>query len=278
MSSTVQGVLRIGTQTLAKAGIDGPARDARLLMAACLDVAPARMTLHLHDPLEARAEAQFFAHIQDRAARKPISHILGHRAFWGRRFAVTPDVLDPRPETETLIATALEVPFGRVLDLGTGSGCILLTLLAERPVATGVGADMSTAALDVARGNAADIGGAERCVFVASDWFAAIDGPFDLIVSNPPYIATTEMADLSAEVLQEPRMALTDGADGLSCYRVICGGADSYLTKGGWLMLEIGPTQGAAVVAMMEGAGMVNVGIRCDFDGRDRVVVGQKTP
>ena len=276
MKLTVQGALTMGTQWLAEAGIDGPARDARLLMAACLCIDPSRVTLQLNDPFDDVAEAVFFADILDRITCKPISHILGHRAFWGRKFSVTPDVLDPRPETESLIAAALDVPFRDVLDLGTGSGCILVTLLAERSAAVRIGADVSLAALDVASRNARELGVEARCAFEESSWFTAIGGQFDLIVSNPPYIASDEMAGLSKELSFEPRMALTDEGDGLSCYRIICGGALPYLNDGGWLMVEIGPTQGDSVASMMKANGLANVEIRPDLDGRDRVVMGQK--
>ncbi|HCP80553.1 MAG TPA: peptide chain release factor N(5)-glutamine methyltransferase [Octadecabacter sp.] len=272
----VQEALAVARATLKDAGVDDPVRDARLLMAASLGVDAGRMTLHLHDTFEAAPEAVFFADVSKRATRVPMSHLLGYREFYGRRFTVTRDVLDPRGDTETLIEAALAEPFKTVLDLGVGSGCILLTLLAERSQARGVATDVSTEALRVAQSNAADLGLADRCAFEVSDWFAAVGGCFDLIVSNPPYIAFDEMAGLAAELGYEPRIALTDEGDGLSCYRTIAAGAPEYLNAGGWLMVEIGPTQGAAVVAMFEAAGLENVGIRPDLDGRDRVIVGQK--
>lgn len=204
-----------------------------------------------------------------------MSHLLGYRDFWSYRFKVTPDVLDPRPETETLIEAALAQPFDSVLDLGTGSGCILLTLLAERGGATGIGVDASPAALRVAEQNAAALGVADRCALEVSDWYAGVGGTFDLIVSNPPYIAAGEMSGLAPELSHEPRMALTDEADGLSCYRIITAGARAHLVPGGWLMVEIGPTQGAAVLQMFDAAGLTDVQIRTDLDGRDRVVIGR---
>jgi len=274
----VQQALREGVVRLTEAGIEGAARDARWLMAGCLNINVGRLTLHERDEISESAAAQFSKHIDARCQGVPVSHLLGERAFYGRMFEVTGDVLDPRPETEELVVAALGVPFERVLDLGTGSGCIVVSLLAERAGATGVGMDMSEGALAVAKQNAAKLGVAERCAFGISDWYDAVGGTFDLIVSNPPYIAADEMAGLSPELSYEPRMALTDEGDGLSCYRIICADADSYLMAGGWLMVEIGPTQGAAVMAMMEAAGLVNVGIRPDLDGRDRVVVGQKAP
>lgn len=275
MSQSVQHWITIGAGMLREAGIDGAQRDARVLMAACLDVDPGRVTLHLHDTLDATAEAVFMANIRSRMDRKPVSHILGYRDFYGRRFVVTPDVLDPRPETETLIAAALEVPFGQVLDLGTGSGAILVTLLAERDAATGVGCDLSQAALRVAGRNAAAMGVDGRCALIQSNWFDAIDGKFDLIVANPPYIAADEMPNLSPEVLNEPRLALTDEADGLSAYRLICAGAIAHLCPGGELMVEIGWQQGPKVAALFEQAGLADVQILRDMNGHDRVIRGK---
>ncbi|MCA0206771.1 MAG: peptide chain release factor N(5)-glutamine methyltransferase [Proteobacteria bacterium] len=258
-------------QRLDAAGIPDAPRDARLLLAHALGIAPDRLTLVLRDPAGAE-QAAFREAIARRAAREPVSHITGRRLFWGRAFHVTADVLDPRPETETLIAEALGGPFDRVLDLGTGSGAILLTLLAERPAARGLGTDLSDRALAVARGNAAALGLEPRADFARGDWFGPVTGRFDLIVSNPPYIAEAEMAGLSPEVLREPRMALTPGGDGLDAYRAIVRGAGAHLTPGGRLMVEIGPTQGAAVAGLMAGAGLQGIACRPDLDGRDRVV------
>ena len=160
------------------------------------------------------------------------------------------------------------------LDLGTGTGAILLSLLADRPGAQGTATDLSEAALAVARGNAAALG--IDAAFVRSDWFAQVDGRFDLIVSNPPYIALDEMDGLSPEVRDwEPRSALTDEGDGLAAYRAITTGAPSHLSPGGWLLVEIGPTQGSAVGEMMKAAGFGGVRVLRDLDGRDRVVMGQ---
>lgn len=258
-------------QRLDAAGIADAPRDARLLLAHALGIAPDRLTLVLRDPAGAE-QAAFGEAIARRAAREPVSHITGRRLFWGRAFHVTADVLDPRPETETLIAEALGAPFTRLLDLGTGSGAILLTLLAERPAARGLGCDLSPAALAVAEGNAATLGLSGRAEFRQGDWFGPVEGRFDLIVSNPPYIAEAEMAGLAPEVLREPRMALTPGGDGLDAYRAIAGGAGAHLTPGGRLMVEIGPTQGAAVAGLMAAAGLQGIALHPDFDGRDRVV------
>jgi release factor glutamine methyltransferase len=211
-----------------------------------------------------------------RARREPVSKIKGRRAFWKHEFEVTPDVLDPRPDTETLVEQALALPFARVLDLGTGSGCILISLLAARPQARGLGTDVSDAALRVARRNAARIGVAERAGFLRADWFDGVAGAFDLIVSNPPYISAAEMAGLAAEVRDhDPRAALTDEADGLTAYRLILSHARAHLTPGGHLAVEIGATQGAAVLALFGAAGFAAPALCTDIDGRPRVIVAE---
>jgi len=263
---------------------DVTADDAALIAGAVVQLDAAGLPGLLGEVrrLWAKADADHdrFQGLADRrAAREPLSHLLGYRDFYKHRFTVTSDVLDPRPDTETLIEAALAVPFQRVLDLGTGSGCILLSLLAERPAVLGVGTDISDAALAVAAQNAAHIGVAARASLVQSDWFVAVDGTFDLIVSNPPYIALDEMQDLQPEVRDhEPRMALTDEGDGLACYRAIIAGAPAHLCQNGHLMVEIGPTQAGAVSALMAERGFAQISVTQDIDGRDRVVSGQKTP
>ncbi len=264
---------RAATARLTEAGLPDPARDARLLLAHAMGLTPDRVMLALHDPLPPEAAASLEQALAARLARQPVSQITGRRQFWGRWFRVTPDVLDPRPETETLIAAALESPFSRVIDLGTGSGAILVTLLAERPEATGLGTDLSPPALDVARGNAATHGIAARAAFRSADWWQGVEGRFDLIVSNPPYIAAAEMAGLSPEVRDwEPHLALTPGGDGLDAYRALAVGAAAHLAPGGRLFFEIGPSQGAAVAALLAAGGLPGARVLKDFDGRDRVV------
>jgi release factor glutamine methyltransferase len=273
---TGAGVLRAAIPRLRAAGIEEAARDARALLAHAMDLPPDRLTLHLAEALSARQAQGFEAALRAREARRPVAQITGSRLFWGRPFRVTPDTLDPRPETECLVAEALAAPFQRVLDLGTGTGCILLSLLAERPQARGLGIDVSEAALAVAAENARGLGLAARAELRQGDWFSGLEGRFDLIVSNPPYIAAAEMAGLAPEVaLHEPAQALTDGADGLTAYRAIAGGAGEHLLPGGRILLEIGPTQGAAVAGLLAGAGLSGVRVLPDLDGRDRVVAAQ---
>ena len=264
--------LTAATARLRAAGVADPARDARILMAHALGIAPDRVTLALSDPLSDVVSARFDGLIAARSARQPVSQLTGQRAFFGRAFRVTPEVLDPRPETETLIEAALRAPFDRVLDLGTGSGAILLTLLAERRAATGLGVDISPGALAVARANAADLGLSGQADFLLSDWFAGVARMFDLIVANPPYIAAAEMPGLAPEVHDwEPHLALTPGGDGLSAIRRIVAGATGHLHPGGRLLMEIGAGQGRAVRALLEEGGFDAAAILCDLDGRDRV-------
>ncbi len=273
----VREALALANAILTNAKIDGGPRDARRIMAATLDVAPDRLTLMSADALTEVQEAAFLSSVGLRAEGHPVSHLVGGRMFYDRWFIVTPDVLDPRPETETLVSEALSVPFADVLDLGTGSGAIAVTLLAERPDSIGVATDVSPSALAIAARNARALDVEDRLHFETSDWFAAVGGTYDLIVSNPPYIAADEMDGLQPEVrFYEPRMALTDEADGLSAYRKIIAGAPDHLRDGGRVLVEIGPTQGSAVAQMMSAAGLIDVKVIPDLDGRDRVVCGQK--
>ena len=272
---TVNEAITAAIQALRAADVPDAANDARILMAHALGVDRGRLTLVLPDEVANDVMIRFSMAIDERCARKPVSHIIGTREFYGRDFIVTPDVLDPRPETELLVETALSTPFENVLDLGTGSGCILLTLLAENKSAKGQGADTSPAALNIAEQNATRMGLVNRSGFVRSDWFGNIEGRFDLIVSNPPYIAADEMPALSPEVRNwEPLIALTPGGDGLEAYRLITAGAARHLTPQGRLLVEIGPTQASAVVDLFEAGGFNGITILKDIDGRDRVIFG----
>ena len=279
---TVAQALAAGIARLAAGGLDDAGRDGRRLLAHALGVGPDRLALHLRDPIAPDAAARFDAAIAARSRRQPVAQITGQRAFWGRMFAVTHDVLDPRPETETLVAAALARPAARVLDLGTGSGCILLTLLAEWPQAAGIGTDVSGPALAVAADNAAALGLADRTTLRQGDWTgcidAARDGPFDLIVSNPPYIAAAEMAGLAPDVRDwEPPGALSPGGDGLAAYRAILPAVPRLLAPGGRVLLEIGPSQAASVTDIARAAGLCRIDVLRDMDGRDRVVAAQQS-
>lgn len=267
---TLAEAMRLATARL------GDGRDARILVAHAAGIGVDRLTLRSAETLPEAAEQRLNALLGQRAQHQPIAQIIGQRLFWGRIFRVTPDTLDPRPETETLVAAALERPFVKMLDLGTGTGCILLSCLADMPKAQGTGTDISPAALAVAQDNAARLN-ITRATFLQSDWLQIVEGRFDLIVSNPPYIAADEMRHLCPDVHDwEPHLALTPGGDGLASYRIIAAQAPARLLSGGRLLLEIGPTQGQAVTGMLAQAGLTRIAIRPDMDGRDRVVMAEK--
>lgn len=271
--TTAAEAMATATARLRAAGVADPARDARVLLAHAARIEAARVTLIAPEDLEPEIADRYDRLIALRSVRVPVSHLVGERAFYGRQYKVSRDVLDPRPETEALIEAALAEPYDRVLDLGTGSGCILVTLLAENPHAVGTGVDLSEAACLQASANAVLHRVQERARIIVSDWFSQVDERFDLIVSNPPYIAKSEMPGLAPEVREhEPDMALTDGGDGLGAYRAICAAAPRFLSRDGRLILEIGPTQGAAVTRICEDAGLQQVEVLPDLDGRDRVV------
>lgn len=258
---------------LRAAGVPDPARDARVLLAHAAQVDAARVTLIAPEDLAPEIAERYESLISLRAVRVPVSQLIGTREFYGRRFGISRDVLDPRAETESLIEAALADPFETVLDLGTGSGCILVTLLAERTPATGVGVDLSEGACLQASANAVLHGVADRARIFRSNWFEAVEGRYDLIVANPPYLAAAEMLEVQPELRDhEPRMALTDERDGLSVYRIIAGAAQGYLNAQGRVMVEIGWQQGRAVCDIFGAQGWGDVAILPDMDGRDRVV------
>jgi len=265
-----------GTGLLGFGGMGQSGRDSRALLAHALGIPADRLTLEADREVSAEEMARYEALLHRRLDHEPVSRIIGRRMFWGRDFRITPHVLDPRPETETLVAEALAGPApARLLDLGTGSGILAVTLLAEWVQAEALASDLSPEALIVARSNAEDLGVADRLTLIEADWFSGIDARFDLIVSNPPYIAAGEMAGLDPEVRDhDPEMALTPGGDGLEAYRAIAAGARARLAPGGRLLVEIGPTQGAEVAAMFLAAGLSDVKVLPDLDGRDRIVRG----
>ena len=264
------------TARLRAAGVPDPARDARLLLAHAAQVDAARITLIAPEDIAPEIEERYDRLVSLRAVRVPVSQLIGEREFYGRPFKISRDVLDPRPETETLIEAALSEPFERVLDLGTGSGCILVTLLAERTGATGLGVDLSEAACLQAGANAVMHGVQDRAEIDLSNWFDAVEGRFDLIVSNPPYLALTEYETASPELREhEPRMALTDEGDGLGAYRIIAQEAPAFLEAGGRVLVEIGWQQAPAVAAMFEALGWSRVNVLKDMGGRDRVIAAQ---
>lgn len=272
----LQVMLRDAAQQLKDAGIPGAMRDARLLLAHALKIPNDRLSIEMDQEASPQLQAEFSALVGRRIQHQPMAQILGQREFYGRNFRVTSDVLDPRPDTELIIDSAMEHPFSTVLDLGTGTGCILLSLLCERPGSTGIGTDISPKALDVAGSNAKALHVTNRVHLIQSDWFANVSGMFDLIVSNPPYVSAKHYAQLEDDVRKwEPEFAITPGGDGLTPYRVISQGAAKMLTPGGRLIVEIGYDQGIAVQEMFTKSGFTDVSVRKDLNGKDRVVQGR---
>ena len=258
--------------------------DARLLLEAATGASRVDIVTDPYRPLSP-AEAQVLeGYLERRAAREPVSHILGRKGFWTVELKVTRDVLTPRPDTETLVNAVLkslpaEQPM-RLLDLGVGSGAILLALLAERPRWSGVGVDLSEPALAVARENAILLGLADRAVLVHGLWAEGqADQAFDAVVSNPPYIPTADIDTLEPEVrVHEPRLALDGGIDGLDAYRVLAPQVMRVLKPGGVFALEIGHDQGHAVEALMNQAKAGFCRVVSDLGQRDRVVIGRSPP
>lgn len=278
MSQTVGGALRAAAGTLSdRLAPEEALRDARLLMQHATGWTGAGVLSRDRDPLDPALAADFAVLIQARSAGKSVPHIVGWTEFHGRRFAVGPGDLAPRPDTETLIEVALSETFGTVLDLGTGTGIIAQSLLLERPGARGLATDLSDDALRTARANAAGHGLEGRLTHQVADWFSGIAGQFDLIVSNPPYVTEAAYGELPPEITDwERRAALTPGGDGLDAYRAIAAGAADHMTLGGRLIVEIGWDQGAAVSRIFETAGLDAIAVHPDINGRDRVVGARK--
>lgn len=278
MSVTVHEALTSATAWLTDAGIPNANVDARVLLAHAIGCEPSRLILMEDDDVHPDVFRTFDGYLASREKFQPVSQIVGGREFWGRWFSVTPDVLDPRPETESLIETAVQHgPFQRILDLGTGSGILAVTLAAEWSDARAIAIDISSEAIAIASKNAAAHDVADRVNFIVSNWFDAVAGQFDLIVSNPPYIAAAEMGELSPDVRNwEPFLALTPGGDGLESYRIIASKLDQFLADDGVALFEIGYTQGADVVEIFGAAGFANVTVSQDLGGRDRVVTVKK--
>jgi release factor glutamine methyltransferase len=271
---------------LREAGIEAPELDARFLLCHAAGLSHEGFVARASETMAPGVAERLDAALARRLAHEPVSRITGTREFYGRSFIVETCVLDPRPDTETLIEAALDLvekrkgrdePL-RLLDLGTGTGCILLTLLAELPQARGLGIDVSLDAIRVAEANATCLGVADRASFLVSDWCEAIAGEFDLVLSNPPYIESSEIARLAPEVaFHDPKIALDGGPDGLDAYRRIVAGAGRLLAEHGQILVEIGAAQGQAVADLLREAGFLveKNGLRLDLAGRPRVVVAR---
>lgn len=277
-------VVRDLAARFAAVGIDSARLDARLLVAEVLGCAPDRVALSPEMTLSSEQSARLEGLAARRAAREPMSHILGRRGFWTLNLKVTADTLDPRGDTETLVEAVLAripdraVPL-KVVDFGTGTGAILLALLSELPNATGLGVDKSSAALAVARGNARTHGLAPRTEFRHADWGRGLDERFHVIVSNPPYIPDQDIDGLEPEVAAyEPRLALAGGADGLKCYRELIPQMARLLMPGGIAAVEVGAGQAAAVAALFTASGLVRPVAERDLAGIERCVVSQGGP
>lgn len=281
MTDTLVKAWKAARDRLAAAGVDSPALDARMLIEAATGATRVDILTDPYRALSDEAVARAEALIARREAREPVSQIVGYRDFRLHRFAVTADVLTPRPETEYLVDVALEqIPKElprRVLDLGTGSGAILLSILAERPLATGVGVDISEAALAVARTNAEALGLTGQVEFRQGDWAEGLEGEFDVIVSNPPYIRAGAIQLLDPEVAHyEPVLALDGGPDGYDAYRAILPAIRRLLKPGGFFALELGQGQAEGVWAHADDAGLKPEAVRDDLAGIPRVLSGRR--
>ena len=259
--------------------------DARLLLEHASGLSSTDLAMQAKQEAGATLIHDAQALVALRLTGMPVAKIIGHKEFWGRRFHVSPAVLDPRPDSETLIEAALallpEDKALRLIDLGTGSGCLLLTLLAERPLARGLGIDKSRAALSLARRNAhfldLNLGLRRRVALRHGDWLHGVNATADMIIANPPYIESGAIDRLDRDVrLFDPRLALDGGSDGIGPYHALIAPSFQCLTGGGHLLLEIGVTQAEAISALMAAAGFADISLRQDLAGRDRVLIGRK--
>jgi release factor glutamine methyltransferase len=278
LPGTIGGALDEAAAVLAAAGLDEPRRRARRLAAAALDLSPTEVFAHPERVLSKAEQRRLSGALGRMAAGEPLSRIAGRREFWGREFLLSADTLDPRPETETVVEAVLarlphrNRPY-RLLDLGTGTGCLLLALLCELPQASGLGIDIAFGAARTAGCNAEQLGLASRARFAVGDWAQAAGGRFDAIVANPPYVASGEIAGLPPEVRDfDPHRALDGGADGLSAYRAIAAELPRLLAAGGVFAAEIGFDQCDAVAAILMETGLVVDGFVPDLAGIDRCV------
>ena len=266
-------------QVLRAAAVEAPRQEARLLLAHAMGCRQEDLLRDPRAPVPPEAEERFRQVLAARARRAPMAYLLGHAGFWTLDLLSTPATLIPRADTEALVEAALKAfpareTVRRVLDLGTGTGALLLAALSEFPDAFGVGVDRSPEAAALARANAARNGFSSRAAFLAGDWGAALAGRFDLVLSNPPYIESAAIPGLMPEVaLHEPALALDGGADGLDAYRALAALLPRALAEGGRAVLELGRGQGEAVEALMRAAGLRPLGCRADLGGVPRALV-----
>ena len=284
MTQTLVKAWTAAKDRLKDAGIDQPSIDARLMLEVAAGVTRTEIVTDPYRELTAEQSAMLEEFLTRRARREPVSHIIGRKGFWKILLQVNKNVLTPRPETEVIVDEVLKafpesMPFS-MLDLGVGSGTILLAVLAERPAAKGLGVDASNEALAVARDNAANLDLNNRAALMHGDWAAGLaDASFDLVVSNPPYIPSAVIETLEPEVRDhEPRLALDGGADGLDAYRLLAPEILRVLKPGGMFAVEIGYDQSKAVEALFRAAGAQQVRTIKDLSTHDRVVTGVKNP
>jgi release factor glutamine methyltransferase len=289
LSRSAGGGLAVGSlideaaAALAAAGFDESRRRARRIVGAALGLSAGEVFAHPERPLDRDEAARIEALLARVLAHEPISRIFGMREFWGLEFRLSADTLDPRPETETVVELVLarlpdRTQCYRLLDLGTGSGCVLLALMSECRAAIGIGVDIAPGAALAARDNAAALGLGERARFVVGNWGTALRGPFDIIVANPPYVPTAAIPGLPPEVREhDPAVALDGGGDGLNAYRAIASGLERLLVPGGLFAAEIGAGQDQAVAAILTAARLAVEGVEPDLAGIGRCIVARRT-
>ena len=277
-TATIGSALQHTRTALQAAGIESAALDARLLVAAALETRIETVTAWPERAVPAEAAARLARLLRRRTAREPMAYILGRREFWSLDFTVTPATLTPRPDSETLIEAVLDsltdrqAPL-RLVDFGTGTGCLLLALLSELPGAGGIGIDRDPATLEVARMNAERLGLAGRVSFAQGDWGQGSASVFDIVISNPPYIPTSDIAALAPELRYEPLLALDGGPDGLDAYRALVPDAARLLKPWGLVALEVGAGQAPAVESLLRAAGFASIETRADLAGIGRCVM-----
>ena len=282
MTLTLNAAKRIAAAQFRAAGLPSPGLDARILLGHAAGLSHAQMIAQGTDELEPKILAEFEGLTARRILREPVDHILGQREFYGRAFKISKDVLSPRPETEMLIDAGLallkDIPNPRILDLGTGSGAIALTLLAEIKDAGALGVDISQPALSIAKENADLLGVSARARWHMGSWFDGVENRFDLIVSNPPYITDAAMAELAPEVSGfDPALALSGGADGLGPYRAIISKMGAYMKAGGAALFEIGYDQKDGVLDILKRAGFNDATCAQDLGGHERMIKVRNT-
>ena len=280
MGATIGAAIDHAAERLSAAGFEEPRRQARRLLAAALGLSPTEVFAYPERRLDEPQQARIAQTLERVLAREPLGRIIGLREFWGLEFQLSADTLEPRPETETVVEAVLRRLSDRgqacrFLDLGTGSGCILLALLTEYPAATGLGVDIAPGAISTACGNAARLGLRDRAGFAVGNWAQAVAGRFDAVIANPPYIPARDIPGLPPEVRDhDPRRALDGGADGLAAYRTIAPDLSRLLARAGFFACEIGSTQANAVSAILVEAGLRTDGVAFDLAGLPRCVVG----